>query len=112
MSAHDFDDEDVNEDLPQKKEPTPVKDLPYYETLRIVLEPYRPARGEQDATDHFTSAEIISQIEQHHGVPQGVVGKSVTTWVRPDDFVRAMRHLGFREVNGGGMQLYWVMTRK
>jgi hypothetical protein len=94
-----------------KNEPTPVKDLPWYESLRIFLEPYEPCRVEiSDKT--FTSNEIICAIESHHGVPQGVVGKEIYVWMQPDDFVRAMRYLGFTEMNVSGTQLEWVMRKK
>lgn len=90
---------------------TSVLDLPYYETLCEVLAPYIPA-SETEATAHFSSSEIISSIERHHGVPQGVVGKEITNWVLPEDFVRAMRYKGFREVNAGGLELHWPMKKK
>lgn len=91
---------------------TPVPQLPFYQTLRTVLEPYQPAISEADADHYFTSAEIIQAIEQHHGVPQGPVGKEIHTWVQPDDFVRCMRYLGYHEANAGGMQLHWLLKKK
>ena len=72
MGKNNFEDEDEeNYDEP----PTPVIDLPYYETLRAILEPYQPADDEGSADKTFTSAEIIRSIEEHHGVPQGPVAK-------------------------------------
>ncbi len=96
----------------QQEEPIPVKDLPWYESLRIVLEPYQTVKSDADADKFFTSAEIISSIEQHHGVPQGVVGGHVSSWIMPEDFVRAMRYLGYYEKNAGGVQLQWLMKKK
>lgn len=102
-------DDDADDYNPQ---PTPVVDLPYYETLREYLEPYLPASNEETADKLLTSAEIINAIENHHGVPQGPVSKgSVTQWVLPEDFTRAMKKLGFRSVNTGG-QLQWLMKKK
>lgn len=97
---------------PFDPEPTPVTKLPYYETLREILAPYYAAEDAGDATDFFSSAEIISQIEQHHGVPQGPQQGLAVQWVSPNDFVRAMRYLGYREKNMGGIQLQWLLKRK
>jgi len=104
-------DDDEEEDFEQKP-PTPVPQLEWYHTLRILLEPYQPADKEADADHHMTSVEIIQAIEQHHGVPQGIVGKKIYEWVLPEDFVRAMRYLGYREVNAGGLQLHWLLKKK
>ena len=60
----------------------------------------------------FSSAEIIQAIESHHGIPQGPVGKEIFTWVFAEDFVRAMRYLGYKEKNTGGNQLEWLMKKK
>ena len=95
-----------------QNEETPVKDLPYYNTLREALLPYQPAKDKSDATEFFSSAEIIASIEQHHGVPQGPVGKEIERWIMPGDFVRAMEQLGFRAINTGGLQLTWLMKKK
>lgn len=90
---------------------TPVPDLPWYESLRLFLEPYEPSsRQESDKT--FTSTEIIRAVEAHHGVPQGVVGKEIYVWMAPEDFVRAMRYLGYREENLSGTELEWLMRKK
>lgn len=94
------------------QEPTPVKELPYYNSLREALEPYIPAKDAANATDFFTTAEIIAAVEQHHGVPQGPQKGVAENWVQPGDFVRAMHHLGFREVNVGGLQLSWLCKKK
>jgi hypothetical protein len=94
------------------KEPTPVIDLPYYETLRTVLEPYTPAADEASADRTFTSTEIIKAIEEHHGVPQGLQKGEAQAWVQPEDFVRAMQYQGYRAVNTGGMQLEWLLKNK
>lgn len=100
-------------DLPgKKKKPIKVTDLPWYETLRKVLEPYKPVANSKDADVFFTSSEIISSIEQHHGVPQGIVGANIKEFVFADDFVRAMRYCGFTEVNAGGVGLQWIMKKK
>lgn len=96
-----------------EKEPTPVIDLPYYETLRTVLEPYTAANDDASADRTFSSAEIIKAIEEHHGVPQGMNGKrGAEKWVMPEDFVRAMKYLGYKAVNMGGLQLEWLMKAK
>lgn len=93
------------------KELTPVTELPWYESLRLFLEPYFPSTKEHsDKT--MTSAEIIRAIEAHHGVPQGIVGKEIYVWMAPEDFVRAMRHLGYREENVSGTELEWLMRKK
>jgi hypothetical protein len=110
MSTRDEDEEEAFGG--QESKEIPVKELPYYETLRIILEPYRPCNTETDSDVQFSSSEIITQIEQHHGVPQGIVGKEIHQWVLPEDFVRAMRYLGFKEVNSGGLQLQWIMKYK
>ncbi len=101
-------------DSPQNDPPrqTPVPDLPWFETLRTVLEPYQPAENVAEADQHFSSSEIIQSIERHHGVPQGPAGKDIALWVAPADFVRAMKHLGFQEQNTGGLQLQWLMKKK
>lgn len=101
---------DSDEDI--EKEPVPVPQLEWYETLRHILEPYEPAKNETQADKHFTSAEIISSIEQHHGVPQGVIGKEIHQLVLPGDFVRAMRYLGYQEANAGGISLLWILKKK
>lgn len=102
-----FDDDD---DDSYPKEPTPVIELPYYETLRTFLEPYKPAADEASSSRTFTSSEIIKAIEEHHGVPQGMNGKKgVEKWVQPEDFVRAMTYLGYKAVNVGGAQLEWLL---
>lgn len=104
----DFADDDFDD-----YKPVPVPDLPYYETLKAILEPYRPADDEATADKTFTSAEIIQAIEVHHGVPQGPVAKGdVTQWVEPEDFTRAMKYCGYKAVNVGGLGLVWVMKRK
>jgi hypothetical protein len=97
-------------DIPQ--EPTPVMDLPWYQSLRTLLEPYDPVKEERDSDQQFTSAEIISSIEQHHGVPQGPQQGLAKDWILPEDFVRAMEYLGYRAVNAGGLQLQWLMKKK
>jgi hypothetical protein len=104
---------DMDDDDSFPEEPVPVIELPYYETLREILEPYRAVNSEDQADKLFTSAEIIRAIEEHHGVPQGPMGKcGIKEWVMPDDFARAMKHLGFRAVNTGGLQLQWLLKRK
>jgi hypothetical protein len=104
-----FDEDDDDFETP----PVPVVDLPYYQTLRAILEPYLPADDEKSSDKTFTSAEIINAIEQHHGVPQGPVAKGdVTQWVEPEDFTRAMTYLGFKAVNVGGLALQWLMKKK
>lgn len=95
----------------QPEELTPVPQLPWYESLRIFLEPYRAASSPAEADKTFSSAEIIKAIEQHHGIPQGVVGKTIYEWILPDDFVRAMRYLGYQEKNTGADQLEWLMKK-
>jgi hypothetical protein len=103
----DFDDDDPLLDL------VPVPDLPYYQTLRTILEPYMPVDDEKNADKTFTSAEIIKSIEEHHGVPQGPVAKGdVEKYVYPDDFTRAMTYCGFKAVNSGGLGLVWLMKKK
>lgn len=91
---------------------TPVPSLPWYETLRTILEPYKPAHNEADADKYFTSREIISSIEQHHGVPQGPIGKEIQTLVYTTDFVRAMKYLGYQSANAGGVKIHWLLKRK
>jgi hypothetical protein len=112
MSTQQFDKREDDDDRDDEPKLIPVKDLPWYETLRIMLEPYEPLKANEEADKTFTSAEIISFIEQHHGVPQGPIGKEIREFVYADDFVRAMRYLGFYEVNAGDLQLHWVMRRK
>lgn len=107
MSTQQFDDFEEED-----QEPTPVTDLPWYNSLRTVLEPYRPAKDEKDSDQLFTSAEIISIVEQHHGVPQGPQQGLAESWIKPEDFVRAMEYLGFRSANTGGLQLHWLMKKK
>lgn len=94
-----------------KKDEIPVKDLPWYESLRIFLEPYKPAASLSVSDKQFSSRSIISAIESHHGVPQGMVGKEIYEWISPDDFVRAMRYLGYREANTFGNELEWLMKK-
>jgi hypothetical protein len=107
MGNKNFDDDDFPLDL------TPVIDLPYYDTLRTILEPYKPADDEKSADKTFTSAEIIKAIEEHHGVPQGPVAKGdVEKYVYPDDFTRAMTYCGFKAANSGGLGLVWLMRKK
>lgn len=104
----DFDDDDFGE-----RPPVPVTELPYYETLRSILEPYRPASSELDADKLYTSAEIIKAIELHHGVPQGLMGKmGIKEFVQPEDFVRVMSHCGYYPVNTGGLGLMWALKNK
>jgi hypothetical protein len=98
-----------DDDSPNKK---PFHEQEWYDTLRTILEPYMPATGEQDAEERFSSAELISSIEQHHGVPQGLVGKDIRELFEKGDFVTAMHRLGFRETNAGGVQLQWLMKKK
>jgi hypothetical protein len=106
-----FDLDDDPDDFEDK--PVPVVDLPYYETLRAILEPYTPVDEERHADKTFSSTEIINAIEEHHGVPQGPAHKgSIVEWVEPDDFVRAMKYCGFKAVNGGGLSLVWLMKKK
>jgi hypothetical protein len=106
----DFDGMDDDSE-PLSSEPTPVVDLPYYESLREFLEPFTPAE-KNSADKYFTSAEIIRAIEEHHGVPQGPVAKGdVHQWVLPEDFTRAMKKLGFRSANLGG-QLQWMLKKR
>ena len=93
-------------------EETPVTKLPYYESLRLVLEPYTPAVDVRDAEQFVSSAELIASIEQHHGVVQGTQQGMAENWIRPYDFVRAMRYLGYREKNTGGIQLQWLLKKK
>ncbi len=95
----------------ESKDVTPVKDLPWYESLQIFLEPYRPAADAIQADKTFTSNEIIQAIESHHGVPQGIVGKEIYVFCEFDDFVQAMRYLGFKEANTSGSQLEWLMLK-
>lgn len=112
MGRRGFNFDDLDDDnVPLGSEPTPVVDLPYYESLREFLEPYTPA-DEKTADKYFTSAEIIRAIEEHHGVPQGPVAKGdVEQWVLPEDFTRAMKKLGYRSANtGAGLQ--WLMKKK
>lgn len=90
---------------------TPVPKLAWYETLRKILEPYQPATG-LEVENEFSTGDIIAAIERHHGVMQGPVGKTVTEWVQPQDFVRAMRYLGFIDASGGGIQLVWPVKKK
>jgi hypothetical protein len=94
-----------------KSELTPVPDLPWYESLRLFLEPYEPSSREM-SDKQFSSTEIIRAIEAHHGVPQGIVGKEIYVWMSPEDFVRAMRYLGYREENVSGTELEWLMRKK
>lgn len=103
-----FDDDDDS----QQPEPTPVPDLPWYNTLRAILEPYQPAKDLKDSDQTFSSAEIIASIEQHHGIPQGLVKGDTVKFVFTDDFVRAMNYCGYNEVNAGGVGLQWIMKRK
>lgn len=104
-----FDDDDLHD----PKQPTKVVDLPYYETLRTVLEPYLPADDEASSDKTFTTTEIIRSIEEHHGVFQGVNGKyGAEKWVEPEDFTRAMQYLGFKAANVGGVQLEWLLKKK
>lgn len=100
----------INE-MADTNELTPVQDLPWYETLRVFLEPYQPAYDFSDSTKQFSSREIIQAIESHHGVPQGIVGKETVDWISPEDFVMAMRKLGFREANITGNELEWIMKK-
>jgi len=88
------------------------QDLAWYETLRIILENYQPATSDADADERFSSTEIIKSIEEHHGVPQGVVGKEIHILVSWEEFVAVMRRLGYREVNTGGVQLHWLLKKK
>jgi hypothetical protein len=107
--GEDDDEDDFNENL----NPTPVIDLPYYNTLKTILEPYLPVDEERYADKTYTSSEIIRAIEEHHGVPQGPVAKGdVEQWVAPEDFVRAMTYCGFKAINAGGLGLVWIMKRK
>lgn len=102
----DFGDED-------QSKPVQVIKLPYYETLRTILEPYTAAKDEASADRTFTSAEIIRAIEEHHGVLQGINGKyGAEQWVQPEDFVRSMQYLGYKAVNVGGVQLGWLLKTK
>ncbi|MGN6477251.1 MAG: hypothetical protein ACTHKV_08495 [Flavipsychrobacter sp.] len=113
MGNRKFDDSEDDDFDFKPPAPTPVVDLPYYETLRSILEPYRPADDELHADKTFSSSEIIQAIEEHHGVPQGPVAKGdVMEWVSPDDFARAMAYCGFKAVNAGGLQLVWLMKKK
>lgn len=89
-----------------------LADLPWYETLLVILEPYQPATSEADADERFSSTEIIQSIEQHHGVPQGPIGKEIHIMVSWEDFVAVMRRLGYRETNSGGVQLQWLLKKK
>lgn len=91
---------------------TNLTDLSWYETLRLILEPYKPPGADGEFDQQFSSAEIISSIEQHHGVPQGPVGKEINILVHWNDFVAVMHRLGYREVNAGGVQLAWLMKKK
>lgn len=109
MSTRGF---SFNEDDFPDKEPVPVPDLPWYNTIRSILEPYTAAADAQQSTEQFSSAELIAAIEQHHGVPQGPQQGMAQQWVSPDDFVRAMHYLGYREANYGGAQLLWLMKKK
>lgn len=97
-------------DSPEFK-PIPVPQLPWYETLRIFMEPYMPAASAESAELQFTSTQIINQIESHHGIPMGIVGKDIVVLVSPDDFVRAMIYLGFHAYNFSD-QLAWGLIRR
>lgn len=96
----------------EEKKPVAVIELPYYDTLRTVLEPFTAVSSEADADRTFLSAEIIKAIEEHHGVPQGAQQGKAVDWVKPEDFVRAMTYLGFKAVNTGGLGLQWLMKNK
>lgn len=86
--------------------------LPWFETLRTFLESYNPVCTELQADTFLTSGEIIRAIEAHHGIPQGIVGKEVHCWVDPENFVEAMRYLGFQDINMAGDGLQWIMCSK
>jgi hypothetical protein len=83
----------------------------WFETLRIMMEQYTQAT-EKDAEQTFSTAEIINSIEQHHGIPQGLVGKKIFQLMAPDDFVKAMHRLGFNETSAGGLELHWLVKKK
>jgi hypothetical protein len=104
--------DDLDQEPPEEKKPIPVKDLEWYETIRVLLEPYSPAFSEKESTIAYTSAELIQAIEEHHGIPQGPVCKTIHIYVQESDFLRAMKYLGFRQTNTGGLQLQWLMKPK
>lgn len=85
------------------------EELGYFDSLRIMMAPYEPVDKEGDSDKQFSTAEIISALEQHYGIPQGNTDFSLITG---DKIVEFMTKLEFICINCGVLELKWIMKRK
>ncbi len=83
--------------------------IDFYASIRDLLEPYEPANTLKESTDQFSTAEIMSALERHYGVPQGdpdhtaIDGKAIVDYLKEN---------GWKCLNTGGLQLEWIMVKK
>jgi hypothetical protein len=83
---------------------------PWYDALRRLLSSYEPAAERSEATDFFTTNEIVSAIEEHYGILKGI--SDAGPWVDGQQLLDEMQALGFRAENTGGLQMQWLLKRK
>ncbi len=90
--------------------PQSIDWLPF---LKQMLEPYEPVARVTDADKWFTTAEIMSQLEQHFSIPQSDAKKAgMASMMSGEDLVTALSGLGFTTHNMGGLGLHWLMKKK
>lgn len=96
------------EDVPED----PKDALPWREALHQLLAPYQPARSQADADTWYTTPDIISQLEQHFGVPGSDPMYQSSRPFEGAEVVQELEAMGYRAVNISGMGLHWLLARK
>ncbi len=89
----------------------PPPEINWQDDLKQLLAPYQPAQA-SNASNYFTTAEIVQALEEHYGVPQGIVGKEIVTLIPGSEVVEQMRALGYTAANTGGLHFQWLLKKK
>ena len=75
---------------------------PAHQSLLVFLQPYQPAYNEIEATEIFSTLEIMASLEQHHG------GLPL---INSLELVSILRRLGFKDINLDGRQIVWLFKK-
>jgi hypothetical protein len=81
----------------------------FYDTLRLLLNPYQPADSIEESNKQFSTMEIIQALELHYGIPQG---NPNAFGIPGEKVVEHMQEMGYKCINTGNLQLEWLLKKK